>query len=415
MVVEKEVETAYRSNIDVSKLTPFRAPYRLYITPFEEIVAHQYRGEGTHDTPFIVDWITNDPENPQTWRKVYKWLLTVFVSLTTLSVAFCSSAYVGNFEGVMKEFGSSVEVTTLGISLFILGFSLGPLLWAPFSEMFGRRIIFIITYLALVAFNVGSAGSQNIWTLLILRFLAGAFGSSPLTNAAGTIADIFSAKDRGLGIVVLASAPFLGPTLGPIIGNIIGQSIGWRWIQGVMAIYTAVVVLVGILVYPETYAPVLIRQRANKLSKVTGFVYRSKFEEHEQICFGRLLRTSLSRPWTFLFCEPIVLLLSMCMAIIYGILCMLFGAFPIVFNEERRWSPTIGGLAFIGIACGFIIGMIYCVFENFRYSRLVDAYAGQPVPPEQRLPPAIVGSFALPIGLFWLPGPTIHRYTLLFQ
>ncbi|CAF3621547.1 unnamed protein product [Rotaria socialis] len=94
---------------------------------------------------------------------------------------------------------------------------------------------------------------------------------------------------------------------------------------------------------------------------------------------------------------------------------MLFGAFPIVFNEERRWSPTVGGLAFIGIACGFIIGMIYCVFENFRYSRLVDAYAGQPVPPEQRLPPAIVGSFALPIGLFWLPGPTIHRYTLLFQ
>ncbi|CAF4658376.1 unnamed protein product [Rotaria socialis] len=116
------------------------------------------------------------------------------------------------------------------------------------------------------------------------------------SDAAGTIADIFSAKDRGLGIVVLASAPFLGPTLGPIIGNIIGQSIGWRWIQGVMAIYTAVFVLVGILVYPETYAPVLIRQRANKLSKVTGFVYRSKFEEHEQIRFGHLLRTSLSRP-----------------------------------------------------------------------------------------------------------------------
>ncbi|CAF2156960.1 unnamed protein product [Rotaria magnacalcarata] len=375
MVVEKDIETAHRSNIDVSELTPFRAPYPLYITPFEEILAHQYRGEGTHDTPFIVEWLPNDPENPQTWRKLYKWSLIVFVSLATLSVAFCSSTYVGDFEGVMKEFGSSVEVITL------------------------------------VTLNAGSAGSQNIWTLLILRFLAGAFGSSPLTNAAGTIADVFSARERGLGIVVFASAPFLGPTLGPIIGNLIGQSIGWRWVQGIMAIFTGVIVFVGIFIYPETYTPVLIRPRASKLSKVTGFVYRSKFEEREQIRFGRLLRTSLSRPWIFLFREPIVLLLSIYMVIIYGILYMLFGAFPIVFNEERGWSPTIGGLAFIGIACGFIIGMIYCVFENRRYSRLVDANAGQPVPPEQRLPPAIVGAFALPIGLFlfaWTNYPSIH-------
>ncbi|CAF2128249.1 unnamed protein product [Rotaria magnacalcarata] len=338
MVVEKDIETAHRSNIDVSELTPFRAPYPLYITPFEEILAHQYRGEGTHDTPFIVEWLPNDPENPQTWRKLYKWSLIVFVSLATLSVAFCSSTYVGDFEGVMKEFGSSVE-------------------------------------------------------------------------AAGTIADVFSARERGLGIVVFASAPFLGPTLGPIIGNLIGQSIGWRWVQGIMAIFTGVIVFVGIFIYPETYTPVLIRPRASKLSKVTGFVYRSKFEEREQIRFGRLLRTSLSRPWIFLFREPIVLLLSIYMVIIYGILYMLFGAFPIVFNEERGWSPTIGGLAFIGIACGFIIGMIYCVFENRRYSRLVDANAGQPVPPEQRLPPAIVGAFALPIGLFlfaWTNYPSIH-------
>jgi MFS family permease len=66
--------------------------------------------------------------------------------------------------------------------LKLLIFVVGPLIWAPFSEVLGRRILFIITYLALTAFNAAAAGSQNIWTLIILRFFAGAFGSSPLTN-----------------------------------------------------------------------------------------------------------------------------------------------------------------------------------------------------------------------------------------
>ena len=87
---------------------------------------------------------------------------------------------------------------------------LGPLLWAPLSELFGRQILFIGTYCALTAFNCGAAGSKNIWTLIILRFFAGSFGSSPLTNAGGVIADMFPAKQRGVAMSMFAAAPFLG-------------------------------------------------------------------------------------------------------------------------------------------------------------------------------------------------------------
>lgn len=65
-------------------------------------------------------------------------------------------------------------------------------------------------------FNAGAAGSQNIETLIVLRFLAGAFGSSPLTNAGGVIADMFSASQRGIAMTIFATAPFFGPALGPI-------------------------------------------------------------------------------------------------------------------------------------------------------------------------------------------------------
>lgn len=114
----------------------------------------------------------------------------------------------------MLTFNIGDEVATLGISLFVLGFAIGPLLWAPMSELYGRQLLFFGTYAMLTAFNAGAAGSKNIQTLLILRFFAGAFGSSPLTNAGGVIADMFPASERGLAMSIFAAAPFLGPTIG---------------------------------------------------------------------------------------------------------------------------------------------------------------------------------------------------------
>ena len=86
---------------------------------------------------------------------------------------------------MMEQFDVSQEVATLGISLFVLGFAIGPLFWAPLSEMYGRQVLFIGCYFALTAFNSGAGGSQNIQTLIVLRFFAGALGSSPLTNSGG--------------------------------------------------------------------------------------------------------------------------------------------------------------------------------------------------------------------------------------
>lgn len=131
-----------------------------------------------------------------------------------MAVAFVSSAYTGGVGTILQTFGIGDEVAVLGISLFVLGFAIGPLLWAPMSEIYGRQVLFFGTYAMLTFFNAGSAGSQNIQTLLILRFFAGAFGSSPLTNAGGVIADMFLASDRGLALTIFAAAPFLGPTIG---------------------------------------------------------------------------------------------------------------------------------------------------------------------------------------------------------
>lgn len=286
------------------------------------------------------------------------------------------------------------------------------MLWAPLSELFGRQVLFFGTYAALTAFNAGVAGSQNAWTLIILRFFAGAFGSSPLTNAGGVIADMFPAKQRGIAMSLFAAAPFLGPVLGPITGGFIGMSEGgWRWVMGYLAAFSGTVWIIGSLLIPETYAPVLLRRRAEKLSKLTGKIYRSKIEiEQGKVSLKDSFKLSLSRPWILLFREPIVFLLSLYMAIIYGTLYMMFAAFPIVYQQSRGWNQGVSGLAFLGIMIGMLIAVAYSVWDNARYVKVSEKHQGF-APPEARLPPCLVASVAIPIGLFWFAWtnyPSIH-------
>ncbi|KAK3056291.1 MFS siderochrome iron transporter 1 [Extremus antarcticus] len=404
-MAEKDVESGAPT-----KLSHFRQVYdQAGITP--EVQKHDYAGSGTEEDPYVVTWIDNDPRNPMLYSKTKKWSITMMVAVATLAVAFVSSAYSGGANEVIMEFQISQEVFVLGTSLFVLGFAIGPLLWAPLSELFGRQILYIITYGALTAFNAGAAGSQNIATVTVLRFLAGSFGSSPLTNAGGVIADMFPAKERGLALSIFAAAPFMGPVLGPIVGGFVGETIGWRWIEGVMAIFTGTLWIIGSFLIPETYPPVLQRKRAKQLSKMTGKVYRSQGDvDQGPQSFAHVFKTSLLRPWVLLFKEPIVLLLSIYMAIIYGTLYMLFSAFPIVYQETRGWSPGIGGLAFLGVAVGMIGAVCYSIFDNKRYAKLADQHGGF-APPEARLPPSIIGGICVPIGLFWFAWtnyPSIH-------
>ncbi|KAL1637516.1 MFS siderochrome iron transporter 1 [Neofusicoccum ribis] len=406
MAAEKDVESG----------RPARIPWTKQILDQgvvnDDIVNAYYEGAGTNEDPYIVQWLDDDPRNPMNYPTMVKWAITMLVAVATLAVAFVSSAYSGGVREIMVEFGVVQIIATLGISLFVLGFAIGPLIWAPMSELFGRQYLFFGTYMLLTAFNAGAAGSQNIGTLIVLRFLAGAFGSSPLTNAGGVIADMFPAAQRGLATSLFAAAPFLGPVIGPIVGGFVGQTVGWRWIEGVMAIFTGVLWIVCAFLVPETYSPVLLRKRAARLSKITGKVYMSRADaESGKVTIGEAFKTALSRPWILLFREPIVLLLSIYMAIIYGTLYMLFAAFPIVYQQGRGWSSGIGGLAFLGVAVGMIAAVIYSILDNKRYIKAMEAAPSGFAAPEARLPPALIGSIAMPVGLFWFAwtnSPSVH-------
>jgi hypothetical protein len=98
--------------------------------------------------------------------------------------------------------------------------------------------------------------------------------------------------------------------------------------------------------------------------------------------------------------EPIVLILSLYTALVYGILYGLFAAFPIVFQRHKGFTSGESGLAFLGIGTGIVIAVIIAPFENKRYLRVVQKGGGY-APPEQRLVGGCVAAFLMPISLIW--------------
>lgn len=181
------------------------------ITP--EVYAHQYAGSGSEANPYVVDFLPGDPLNPHNWAAWRRWTFLSVVAVSTLAVSFCTSAYLSALPQLREHFHVSDLVITLGLSLFILGFALGPLAWGPLSEEYGRQPLYFITYAILAAFNIGVATAKSMPTLIALRFFAGAFGASPLTNSGGVIADMFVSEQRGVGIAAWSACAFIGPAV----------------------------------------------------------------------------------------------------------------------------------------------------------------------------------------------------------
>ena len=124
--------------------------------------------------PNLVNWDgPDDPENPQNWPKSKKWLHTMLIASMTWIVTFASSVFSTGTIAVGAEFHISAEVATLGTSLFVLGFGLGPSIWGPLSELYGRMRPLFFAFFCFAVFQIPVAVAQNMETIMLCRFLGG--------------------------------------------------------------------------------------------------------------------------------------------------------------------------------------------------------------------------------------------------
>ncbi|SPQ18500.1 9546dfef-2f69-4169-988a-2ecb98ad9bb6 [Thermothielavioides terrestris] len=358
----------------------------------------------------LVSFAEGDPENPKNWSKLCKWYITMVVAFTCFVVAFCSSVITSDLGGVAEDFNVSREAALLTITVFVIGFGVGPMLFAPLSEVYGRRIIYGSTLLLAVVFIIPCAVSKNIGTLIVCRAIDGIAFSAPMTLVGGTLADLWRNEERGVPMAAFSAAPFIGPAIGPLIGGFLSDAAGWRWLYWIQLIFAFVVWVLITFTVPETYAPTILARRAAKLRKQTGdsgYVAQAELDPRP---FSERLGVFLVRPFQLLFREVIVLLVSLYMSVLYGLLYMFFVAYPIIFQARKGYSAGTTGLMFIPIAVGVVLSATLAPFVNKHYLTLVAKHRGRP-PAEVRLIPMMVSCWFIPIGLFVFAWTSYRRLT----
>ncbi|KAF5613021.1 fluconazole resistance protein, partial [Fusarium sp. NRRL 25303] len=354
----------------------------------------------------------DDPYNPMNWPFRKKFITTISYGLTTCWITLASAIFAAAIEPVSAEFNVNTETSAAATSLLVFGFGLGPLVWGPLSELYGRKWLILIPYFIAAVFSFGTATAKDIQTILITRFFSGLFGSAPVTITGGVMADIWAPHQLGNAIVAYGVTIVGGPTLGPIIGGALcSSSLGWRWTEYLTGIIMMAQLAVDLLVLDESYAPILLARKAHKLRlRTQDWALHAKHEEWD-VSFRELYQKYFIRPFQMM-ATPICFLMSLYASFVYGILYANLESFSIEYQEVRQWGPVVGTLPFIALLIGILCAAVINIYNNKYYrKRLMEN--GYRAVPEARLPPMMLGGIVFTAGQFlfaWTSSPNINYW-----
>jgi MFS family permease len=295
----------------------------------------------------------------------------------------------------------------LPISLFLVGYIFGPLLFGPLSELYGRKYVIQAAFAGYTAFTLGCALAPSWAVLLFFRFAAGVFASAPLAVGGGVIADMYNDPSlRGRFLTYFLTINICAPVIAPTISGYISQ-ITWRWVFWV-GLIIAGATWIPLILLPETFGPIILlnkakyaRKMARKSGSDSAQIYAAI--ELENKGWQALARVVLVRPLTMLFMEPIVTASSLYVAIAYAVFFMFFQTYPLIFKGVHGMSAQTMGLVYLPIAGGTLIGLVvFLVWDSYWKSSL---QAGRPWAKKKeysRLPLACIAGPLFVVSLFWL-------------
>ena len=356
----------------------------------------------------FVTFVTGDPENPHNWPSWVRWSYTVLLSILVICVAYGSACISGGLGTVEKKYHVGMEAAILSCSLMVIGFSLGPLIWSPVSDLYGRRVAYFVSMGLYVIFNIPCALAPNLGCLLACRFLCGVWSSSGLCLVGGSIADMFPSETRGKAIAFFAFAPYVGPVVGPLVNGFISVSTGRMdlifWVNmafaGVMWIISSAI--------PETYAPVILKRKAARLRKETGNPKIMTEQEAQGVSMSEMMRACLLRPLYFAVTEPVLVATCFYVCLIYSLLYAFFFAFPVIFGELYGYKDNLVGLMFIPIVIGALWALATTFYCENKYLQIVKQ---RKPTPEDRLLGAKIGAPFAAIAL-WILGATAYKHII---
>jgi DHA1 family multidrug resistance protein-like MFS transporter len=371
--------------------------------------------ETKEDGTILVDWYTtDDPENPQNWLFGKKLVVLLQILMYTMGVYMGSAIYSPSIPGVMERFGVEIGAASMGLSMYVLAYGVGPLLFSPLSEIpiIGRNPPYIISYAIFVVLLVPTALTDNFDTLIALRFLQGFFGSPCLATGGATLQDVYSLLQLPYVLSLWAFAATCGPALGPIISGFSVTAENWRWSLWEMLWLNGPIFISLFFFLPETSSANILLRRAQRLRKLTG---NNNLKAQSEIDQANLTPRAIAiealwRPFELMLLDPSIAFTAVYTAIVYGIFYSFFEAFPLVYVDVYHFNLGEMGLTFLSVTVAVTLSVAwywYYIHHTVNPSILAHGLGA----PERRLIPALVVTFFVPVGLFifgWTAREDVH-------
>ncbi|EGP90985.1 uncharacterized protein MYCGRDRAFT_33525 [Zymoseptoria tritici IPO323] len=360
----------------------------------------------------LITWDDNDPEHPHNWPAHRRWISTVLIAMYAFIAPMASTMVAPALDTISDEFNLRSDIEEfLVMSIFLLAFAIGPFLWGPLSEVFGRVRVIQGANAIFLIFNTACGFARNKEQMMAFRFLSGIGGSAPQAIGGGILGDCFKAGERGLATAIYSLMPFLSPALAPIMGGYMTQFVTWRWVFWATSIFDGVVQITCVVLLKETHHPTILKNKAKRLRKTFGNPDLHTKWDGPDHSMKKLVMKSLVRPFIMLTTQPALQAMALFRGYQYGLMYLVFATFPRVFQGAYDQGVGRASLNYLSLGVGFIIGLqisgrmqdkIYTWSTGFDPSRGL---------PEYRLPLVLPFSLLIPIGLFiygWTAEHEIH-------
>ncbi|KIY52336.1 MFS general substrate transporter [Fistulina hepatica ATCC 64428] len=352
------------------------------------------------------DW-GESPDNPRNWPRRRKWVATFIVSFYAFLSPLGSSLLAPGLPQIDEQYNITNDViTSMILSIFLLSFAFGSVIFPPLSEIYGRTWPLHISNLVFMVFNLGCAFAPSANALLIFRFLCGFPAAGPVSIGGGSISDLFAEDERAGAMAVYTLGPLMllallrireliSFILGPIIGGYTAQYLGMKYVFIINSCLGGLAALVGIPCLRETYGPLVRMQKEQK-----DGVSRALGPPNGESKTAYLWHT-LCRPIILLFRSLTCFMLSTYMALLYGIYYLMVATFADFFSETYGFKAGAGGLCYLGLGLGFVLATLFgAQFGDSMYNKRTAANGGVGKP-EFRMPGLIFGSFFIPVSLWY--------------
>ncbi|VEU23572.1 DEKNAAC104483 [Brettanomyces naardenensis] len=363
-----------------------------------------------HSNDFVLDencqltFATASPLKPRNWSTSKKLVYTILYGLATFSAQFnsatmASESYVNRMN---QLYGLSAECALLGTSLYVLGIAFGPMVFAPMSEMYGRKLGVFVPFLISALFTFSTSISYNVPGIMVTRFLAGFFAGAPIVSSGGVLADIWDPSTRGAAVGLYAIFVSSGPSFGPIISSLLISSNdslqSWRIPQWFIGLVELSLFVVDVLSLHETYEPVLLSRYAKQLRLDSKQWSIHSAQDAWHFDLKETLSIHMVRPFAML-ATPIVFLMALFASYVFGLFYLFITNIDEAFFLANGWQGTIADLPLIAFFIGGVAGCLCNILWARKYAQIIEKKDGEPIP-EERLPIMIMLGWLMPAGLF---------------